>query len=205
VYSVLCLPTNELYIGSSVDIFKRWRVHAFQLLGIAHRQHANYKLRVAVVRYGWNSLRFSVLDICKRDSLEKLEEFYIAKFDTVNSGLNICSSGRTRRGIPTSPSTKIKLAAAQKLVSFERRSAYLTGRTCSAQGRANMSAAHVGKVLSEAQKRKIGTASAKWERSTMHIKALARGRTSYWAGLSTEERSAKLAHVRAARQVSCTS
>ncbi len=197
VYSILCLPTNELYIGSSVDIFKRWRIHAFELLGISKRQHANYKLRIAVTRYGWDNLRFSILDICEREELESLETFYIKKFDTVDSGMNICTEGRTQKGKHLSATTKAKLAAAQRLVSFERRSAYLTGRACSAQGRANMSSAHKDKPLSEKHKRSIGLASAQWKRSTSHIAALAKGRTNFWAGLTTEERKGRMQLVRA--------
>jgi group I intron endonuclease len=69
-------PSGKFYIGSSVDIRKRWNEHRCRLAGHAGGHHNQY-LKNAAVKYGIDSLVFEVLELCARKDVREREQFYI--------------------------------------------------------------------------------------------------------------------------------
>lgn len=84
-YVVYChtSPSGKKYIGMSKNVKRRWEAHG------KHYKMCT-KFYNAIKKYGWENITHEILEenLTKREA-EKLEEFYIKKFDTVNNGYNM--------------------------------------------------------------------------------------------------------------------
>jgi len=78
IYMILCIPTNQAYIGQSVEIHQRWRTHKDQL---KHGKHINKDLQRVFNKYGPSFFHFSVLEHCEKTELNEREIHYITKID----------------------------------------------------------------------------------------------------------------------------
>ena len=65
---------NRIYIGSSVNIHKRFVNHKWFLNG---GNHPNKKLQNHCNRYGLNDLQFSIIATCESCLLIEMEQFFI--------------------------------------------------------------------------------------------------------------------------------
>lgn len=93
IYCIRCKVNNKAYIGSSVDIKKRWRGHK----GLLKRdRHYNKQLQEDYNKYGADSFLYSVLINCKPQMLTKYENMYMLLFNTrdILMGYNILRSSR---------------------------------------------------------------------------------------------------------------
>lgn len=108
---------ERIYIGSSVDIYKRWGVHENTLLQCKHK---NVKLQCHVNKYGIDDLCFSVIACCSRNEVIVYEQFYI---DALKPWFNICEKASSRLGAKLSIESKDKIRQANlnKKVSKETR------------------------------------------------------------------------------------
>lgn len=67
IYQITCLVTGERYIGSSVDIEKRWREHVTAMLRPDNPQFASLSNRYLVKAarlHGLQHISFQVLEFC---------------------------------------------------------------------------------------------------------------------------------------------
>ena len=108
-----------MYIGQSVNIRTRFNAHKSSL---KKNKHYNEKLQADFNKYGMNVFEFGVLEECKRDSLDKKEQYYIKKYNTVESGYNNASGGL--KGFKSSEATKLKISLHHADVSGENNPAY---------------------------------------------------------------------------------
>lgn len=69
---------SKFYIGSSVNITKRWGEH---LSALNSNRHFNYKLQDYYNKYPNENFKFSILEECSIDNLLKREQFYIDKLE----------------------------------------------------------------------------------------------------------------------------
>lgn len=60
IYKICCLNSNKFYIGSSVDLKKRWSKHKSLL---RNNKHPNKKLQNLVNKYGVDTLYITVLEL----------------------------------------------------------------------------------------------------------------------------------------------
>jgi group I intron endonuclease len=74
VYRILCVPTGKFYIGSAVDLPKRWDQHRRAL---RHGKHVNCYLQKAWNRYGEESFAFSVLESVEASDLLRSEQVWM--------------------------------------------------------------------------------------------------------------------------------
>ena len=75
IYKIQSIVKPErCYIGSSVDIPKRWYQHLSEL---KKNKHDNHKLQNHYNKYGKNDLIFSVVICCEKDELLGAEQFYM--------------------------------------------------------------------------------------------------------------------------------
>lgn len=96
---------DRVYIGSSVDINKRWKEHLYWL----HRRgHHSPKLQRHFLKY--NDLIFTILETCVSDTLISREQYYI---DILNPYFNVCKIAGSVLGIKRSEETKHKLRIKQ--------------------------------------------------------------------------------------------
>jgi len=86
VYKISCLKNNKCYIGSAINIRKRWSTHKHEL---SKNKHPNIKLQNAWNKYGCEQFIFSVVKECKKEELLILEEKYIKDYNSYDNGFNI--------------------------------------------------------------------------------------------------------------------
>lgn len=87
IYSIRNKINDKLYIGSSIDILKRFGRHRFCLRkGI----HDNIHLQSSWKKYGEDSFDFEIVESSiSKNLLEERENFYIAKFEIGNTETNV--------------------------------------------------------------------------------------------------------------------
>lgn len=140
-------PSGGAYVGSSVDIERRWCRHLYELSKSVHR---NPVLQRAYDKYG-AALRFEIIELCDRESLLTREQTYIDLIGIENL-YNLqpqagggSSSGRVSK--PASAETREKMRLAH------------TGRKHSEDTKRRMSERLRGHQHSPETKRKIGATS----------------------------------------------
>ena len=74
IYQIKNLQNGNIYIGSAVDIGRRWRTHRRLLKKGVH--HSSY-LQNAWNKYGETSFAFIVVELCNKQDLLTKEQKYI--------------------------------------------------------------------------------------------------------------------------------
>ena len=80
VYKITCVPTGEVYIGSSVLLRKRKTNH-FRRLRL--NEHHNAYLQNAYLKYGVSAFLFEVLEFVERRHLREREAVYLDQYDAL--------------------------------------------------------------------------------------------------------------------------
>lgn len=161
VYSI-SLPDGRSYIGSSVEICKRWRRHKLQLnKGNHHAKH----LQNAWRKYGEGQFEFKVIELCGKESLRVREQYWM---DQLKPVFNFLVTAGSWYGSKHSEESKLKMAEAGRKAQTGRkhseesklkRSIKLKGRKPSKQCLEATIKACTGRRLTEEHKAKIGAAS----------------------------------------------
>lgn len=130
IYAIVNDENGNKYIGSSVDIGARWRVH---LCNLRKNKHHSSHLQNAWNKYGPGAFSFTVVEKCDRDSLVSREQEYL---DSEAPEYNVYTMADSPIGHSVSPETRAKMSRA------------MTGRI----------GPNRGKKMSEETKRKISEA-----------------------------------------------
>jgi group I intron endonuclease len=75
-------PSGRVYIGQSINIKNRYRVHISSIDGVDTKLTRSFK------KYGYESHLFEILSICNKSQLSELETHYIHKYNSLEEGLN---------------------------------------------------------------------------------------------------------------------
>jgi len=94
---------ERIYIGSSVDIKSRWRIHRSDL---KYNRHGNPKLLRHCLKYGIRDLLFSILITCDELELLDQEQFFI---DAYNPWFNVRNTAKSNLGLKHSEEAKVKM------------------------------------------------------------------------------------------------
>ncbi len=133
IYMIKCLKNQKIYIGSSINIERRWEGHKSLL---RKNKHHSVYLQNSWNIYGAEYFYFNTIELCEKDQLIIREQFYLDKYKSYipDFGFNMTQTAgfRSWLGKKHKKSTIEKMRQAQK-----------------------------GKVLSEETKKKIGAASRK--------------------------------------------
>lgn len=88
VYQIRCIPTGKIYVGSAVDLRRRWDQHRYRLRRSDHR---NVYLQQAWNKYGEANFEFSVIEFVERADLLRAEQAWIDKTGCTNQkvGFNL--------------------------------------------------------------------------------------------------------------------
>ena len=99
IYCIRCNANGKVYVGSAVNMARRWQIHRNSLnRGDHHSQHLNR----AWVKYGPAMFEWSVLELVPLDGLTKAEaklillareQHHIDTLGAVRHGFNIANSG----------------------------------------------------------------------------------------------------------------
>ena len=137
VYQIKNNANNNIYIGSSINFNQRKYKHFSNL---RNNKHKNIHLQNSYNKYGEDSLNFSILAICPKEYLIKMEQWFI---DNLNPEYNIRKNAKNNLGLKHSEETKEKMRQSR------------SGRIISEETKRKISNAHKGKKLSEEHKEKL--------------------------------------------------
>lgn len=152
LYTITCVDTGKVYVGSSSNIRSRWGCHRSDL---KRGVHPNPYLQNAWCKYGGASFVFSVLREVSRDLLSDEETSAIAEFRSADPlhGFNINPTGNSRLYRPHSEKTKFAMSAA-KLGNISR-----LGQVHSEITKLRISLSQKGKQISLEQRQKLSDAN----------------------------------------------
>jgi len=88
VYQIRCIPTGKIYVGSAVNLFKRWYDHRRTL---RKGEHGNRYLQHAWDKYGEKQFAFEILELVDVSYLLEVEQEWIDSTACVDKsiGFNI--------------------------------------------------------------------------------------------------------------------
>ena len=86
VYAVLCVPTDQRYVGSTINLNKRWFNHRDELnRGVSNHR----KLQEAWREQGPQAFAWQVLEYVEPDRLVEREQYWMDHFSAGEHGLNV--------------------------------------------------------------------------------------------------------------------
>lgn len=92
IYKITNTVNGKTYIGSSIDIPRRWREH-----GKRYEKEQGKWLYQAFSKYGLEMFEFEIIEECDEENLAEREEFWILETASFPAGYNMTPSG-TRGG-----------------------------------------------------------------------------------------------------------
>lgn len=116
IYSITNTVSGSRYVGSAVNIARRWRAHLHTLRS---RLKSPPKLQRAWDKYGEAIFKFEVLQTCPREELLTWEQRHI---DRLQPKYNTRAQAKSNLGIKWSAETNAKKGRARSSISFQGRS-----------------------------------------------------------------------------------
>lgn len=88
IYKITNIITNKIYVGSSINMYKRFIHHKGKLL---NNKHKNIYLQNSVNKHGIKNFNFEIIEFCNNENIFKREEYYLNMLDCCNKdiGYNI--------------------------------------------------------------------------------------------------------------------
>lgn len=98
VYQIRCVPTGKVYVGSAMNLQKRWDEHRRSL---RRGDHGNTYLQNAWNKYGEENFEFAVLEFANVSDLLRAEQEWIDSTGCVDKeiGFNIRPSAESPGGV----------------------------------------------------------------------------------------------------------
>ena len=100
--------TNDIYIGQSKDISKRFKNY-FNLSYIKSKD--SFIISRALLKYGYSNFSLTILEYCDKSNLIMKEQYY---FNKLNPQYNILKTGGSSRNFKHSEETKMKISKSLK-------------------------------------------------------------------------------------------
>jgi group I intron endonuclease len=151
IYAIINIVNNRWYIGSAVNVERRWYRHRSDL---RTQVHINRHLQRSWNKYGEQAFVFLFLEECEKNDLLKREQYYI---DLVNPGFNILKIAGSQLGIKRSLETRKKMSDAKKgkPSNFKGKSSSMKGKKRPKEICQRLSELRMGKHHTEETKQKI--------------------------------------------------
>lgn len=108
IYEIVCTENGRRYIGSAVNIDKRWRGHVLQL---NEKRHHSRHLQRAWNKYGQAAFVFVVLEECMKGELILREQHYI---DCLKPAFNSRPQAASQLGYRHTDETRRKMSASRR-------------------------------------------------------------------------------------------
>jgi group I intron endonuclease len=158
IYAIVNQTTRDMYVGSAVNVRRRWNAHRNAL---AKQAHYNSRLQRAFDKYKSDLFDWEVVEfVADKSQLIGREQFWINFFQPAYNGRPVANSPL---GTKHSAETRAKMSAAAKKRTFSeqhRRNISLAkkGVPMSVEQRKFLSELNKGKVLSPETKAKLSVA-----------------------------------------------
>lgn len=121
IYMLTNKLTNDIYIGQSADISKRFKNY-FNLSYI--KSKSSFIISRALIKYGYSNFSVTILEYCDKSDLLVREQYY---FDKLNPQYNILKIAGSSQDFKHSEDTKAKISKSLKGIYIKEKSA-LFGR-----------------------------------------------------------------------------
>jgi Cytochrome C oxidase subunit II, transmembrane domain/GIY-YIG catalytic domain/NUMOD3 motif len=108
IYMLTNKLTNDIYIGQSIDISKRFKKY-FSLSYIKSKD--SFIINRALIKYGYSNFSVTILEYCDKSDLLIREQYY---FDKLNPQYNILKKAGSSQGYKHSEETKVKISKSLK-------------------------------------------------------------------------------------------
>lgn len=185
IYAIVNTINDKCYIGSAVNLRKRWEFHKWQLNVSKH--HSKH-LQNAWLKYSERFFIFTVLELVEKSELIVREQFWI---DDLKPEYNICQIAGSVLGREVSVETRVKLSVWQ------------IGKRLTDEHKVKLSKAKLGITLSDEHKLKLSISAKgknKGKKFTKEHKE--KLRLSHLGKKHTEEHKAKIGLAASRRVVS---
>ena len=139
VYRITNTVKGKHYVGSSVNIKKRWNQHRRELKS---GNHCNKKLQNSWSKHGFDNFEFAIVLLCDHKNVLMYEQDVMNYYSAAASGYNILPVAGTRFGAKMSVEFRKKL------------SDRLKGRVFTEEHRRNLSLSKMGHFVSDDQRAK---------------------------------------------------
>jgi group I intron endonuclease len=147
IYLIKNITNKKVYIGSAVNIDKRWLEHKRSL---REGKHHSCLLQRSWDKYGEQNFKFEMIEeVLNPQHLLSYEQVYLDYYKSYecDRGYNICKTAGSAYGVKRSEEVKKRMSEGQK------------GRKLSEQHKKKLSEAKIGKKISEEHKNKITEAA----------------------------------------------
>jgi group I intron endonuclease len=134
IYQIKNTINGKIYVGSSVDLRRRFREHRRLLL---NNTHHSIILQNAVNCYGIKSFIFETIELCSPNNLITREQYYI---DSLNPAYNVCKVAGNTLGREHTAKSKNKMSVSKKGKPGTR-----TGAQLSQETKNKIAKSHLGK------------------------------------------------------------
>ena len=178
VYQIFNSLTMKSYVGSSVNVERRWREHKRDL---RRKKHSSIKFQNSWNFHGPDVWIWKILQNGKKDQLPWLEALWMAKLDSVDNGYNVTKitieGNRVIRTFSEITREKLKIAGSKQVVTEETRKKMSESgklRVASEETRRKMSESK--RNISEETRRKMSTSSKGRRHSTESRKKISDSR-----------------------------
>lgn len=130
IYSIINTHDGKRYVGSAVNLNKRWAQHK---LNLSKGTHCNIILQNAWNKYGADSFIFIVNEQCSADMLLEREQHHI----NIKSDYNICPTAGNTLGMKHTPEAIAKIIETKKNISPETRARMVAAHKGTNKGKDN--------------------------------------------------------------------
>lgn len=151
IYSIRNTSNDKLYIGSTINLKKRWREHKWSL---NNNRHHSPHLQKAWFKYGPEVFVWDILHEVKDDKcLVDEEQIFL---DAFQPEYNVLKQAQNRLGVKHSEKTKQKLSKLYKGKTFEER----FGKKRAEEIKEKIKNSNKNKIVSSETKQKISEAKS---------------------------------------------
>ena len=150
IYKIINIINNKIYIGSSVNLYKRKKEHFNKLKKNIHK---NIHLQSSYNKYGEENFIFEIIEYIEdKYLLIGREQYWINEFKSYNrdNGYNICKIAGNTLGYKFTEEQKNNLSKVKK-----GKTTWIKDKKLSLETKIKMSEAKKGKVFSSEHKEKI--------------------------------------------------
>lgn len=93
IYKITNKTNGKIYVGQSIDIYKRWRQHLKQV-----RKGSTSKFYNALRKYKEDNFEFEIIERCDQSIINDREIYWISQLNSFEEGYNLTLGGEGSKG-----------------------------------------------------------------------------------------------------------